>query len=51
MRATTSLGVRVLAVWLIVHGLLSVMGYSMPGAVFLQALLAVAAGVLLLLGR
>ncbi len=51
MRATASLGLRVLAVWLIVHGLFSVTGYSLPGAVFLQALLAIAAGVLILLGR
>ncbi len=51
MRVAASLGVRVLAVWLIVHGLLSVTGYSLPGAVFLQALLALAAGVLILLGR
>ncbi len=50
-RLSHGLGLRVLGVWLIVHALFSVTGYSMPGAVFLQAVLAAAAGVLILLGR
>ncbi len=50
-RLPHSLGFRVLGVWLVLHALLSVTGYSMPGAVFLQAILAFAAGALILMGR
>ncbi|HEY7411935.1 MAG TPA: hypothetical protein VII13_14405 [Vicinamibacteria bacterium] len=51
VRATRQLGFQVLAVWLILSGVLGVTGLAVPGLGLLIALLAVAAGVLILIGR
>lgn len=50
MRIKTSLGVLALSVWLILSGLMS-FGFSFSNESVLLALLAIAAGVLLLLGK
>jgi hypothetical protein len=46
-----SLGSTLLGVWLIAHAIFSVTTFAIPGLVFLLALLAFAAGLLILLGR
>ena len=51
MRASRNLGFQLLGVWLIAHALFSITTYAVPGIVFLLALLALAAGLLILLGR
>jgi hypothetical protein len=43
-----SLGVMVLAIWLILQGLVALLGFSFPGRGMLLALLAIAAGILIL---
>ena len=47
----TSLGTSLLGVWLIAHAFFSVTTFSIPGTVLLLAVLAFAAGLLILLGR
>jgi hypothetical protein len=50
MRLTKSLGSILLAIWLILSGLMAVVtGFALPPIV--MAVLAIAAGVLILLGR
>ena len=50
MRLTKSLGSILLAIWLILWGLMAVVtGFALPPTV--MAVLAIAAGVLILLGR
>ena len=50
MRLTKSLGSILLAVWLILYGLMAVVaGFALPPII--MAVLAIAAGVLILLGR
>jgi len=50
MRLTKSLGSILLAIWLILYGLMAVVtGFALPPIV--MAVLAIAAGVLILLGR
>jgi hypothetical protein len=51
VRATRNLGLRLLGVWLIAHALFSVTAFAIPGSVLLLALLAFAAGLLILVGR
>ena len=51
MRASRNLGFQLLGVWLIAHALFSITTFAVPGVVFLLALLALAAGLLILLGR
>jgi hypothetical protein len=51
MRASRNLGFQLLGVWLIAHALFSITTFAVPGIVFLLALLALAAGLLILLGR
>ena len=46
-----NLGMLLLAIWLIATGLLALVSISIPGIGLVLALLALAAGVLLLLGR
>ena len=46
-----NLGMVLLAIWLILQGALSLVSISFPGKGILLAALAIAAGVLLLLGR
>ena len=50
MRANRNLGLKLLGVWLIVHALFSITGYGIPGTTLLLAVLAFAAGLLILIG-
>ena len=50
MRATRNLGFQLLGIWLIVHALFSITTYAFPVTVLLLALLAFAAGLLILIG-
>ena len=49
MKLTRNLGMILLAIWLILTGLLQVVSIAIPAVV--MAVLAIAAGVLILLGR
>jgi hypothetical protein len=51
MRPNRNLGFQLLGVWLIAHALFSITTFALPGIVFLLALLALAAGLLILIGR
>lgn len=51
MRANRNLGFQLLGVWLIAHALFSITTFAVPGIVLLLALLALAAGLLILIGR
>lgn len=52
MRVTKNLGMILLGIWLIVSGLLVVISIPIPAIIgLILAVLAVAAGVLILLGR
>lgn len=48
---TKNLGMLLLAVWLIVGGLVPLLNFTFSGLGTLMALLAIAAGVLILLGK
>ena len=50
-KLTLNLGMILLAIWLILTGLLSLPGVSFPSSGIVMALLAIAAGVLILLRR
>ena len=51
MKLTKSLGMLLLGIWLIVTGLLQVGSLPIPAIGTILAVLAIAAGVLILLGR
>lgn len=51
MRRVQSVGLLLLAIWLILHGLTALVGLSFDGLGMLMAVLALAAGGLLLIGR
>jgi hypothetical protein len=51
MKVTRSWGMILLGIWLILVGLLPLLGLSIPAGATILAILAVAAGVLILLGR
>ena len=51
MKLTTSMGMLLLGIWLILTGLLQIASLSIPGIGPILALLAIGAGVLILLGR
>ncbi|MDO8848802.1 MAG: hypothetical protein Q7W51_10505 [Coriobacteriia bacterium] len=51
MKSPKNLGLILLAIWLIVTGVLQVVSISIPGIGIITAALAIAAGVLILLGR
>jgi hypothetical protein len=51
MRLTKNLGMLLLGIWLILSGLIPLLGLSFSALALLMAILAVAAGVLILLGR
>jgi hypothetical protein len=51
MRLTRSGGLIVLAIWLILTGLIEIFNISFTGEAIIMALLAIVAGVLLLLER
>lgn len=48
---TKSIGMLLLAIWLILNGLLQLVNIAIPEAGTIMALLALAAGVLILLGK
>lgn len=50
-RVTRSIGMLLLAIWLILYGLSGLFGLSFSGLGVIMALLALAAGVFILLGR
>jgi hypothetical protein len=51
MKVTRSLGMLLLGIWLILSGLIPLLGLSFSGLGMVMAILAVAAGALILLGR
>jgi hypothetical protein len=51
MRATKNLGMLLLGIWLIVTGLIPLLNLSLSGLGTLMAIVAVAAGALILVGR
>jgi hypothetical protein len=51
VRVNRNLGFLLLGIWLILHGLISLLSLSFSGIGTLMALLALAAGVLILIGR
>jgi hypothetical protein len=51
IRLTRNLGMLLLAIWLILTGLMPLLNLSFSGAGTIMAILAIAAGVLLLIGR
>jgi len=51
MRLTRNLGMLLLAIWLIVGGLIPLLNLSFSGLGTVMAILAIAAGVFILIGR
>ncbi len=51
MKITRNLGMLLLAIYLIVQGLISLVGFSLGQLSIVLPILAIAAGVLILLGR
>jgi hypothetical protein len=51
MKVTGNLGLLLLAIWLILTGLISLLHFSFAGLPLVMAILALVAGVLILLGR
>ena len=51
MKTTRNFGMLLLAVWLILTGLLPLLRFSFSGMGTVMAILAIAAGVLILMGR
>ena len=51
MQFAKNLGMFLLGVWLIVNGLIGLLGLSFQGLGMLMAILALAAGILILMGR
>jgi hypothetical protein len=51
MRMTRSIGMLLLAIWLILTGLIPLLNFSFSGMGTAMAILAIAAGVLVLVGR
>ena len=51
MRLPKNLGMLLLSIWLILTGLIALLSFSFQGLSLIMAILAFAAGVLILLGR
>ena len=51
MKVTKNLGLLLLAIWLVLTGLAPLMHFSFSGLGMLISILAIAAGILLLIGR
>jgi len=51
MRMTKNLGMLLLAIWLILYGLIALLGLNFQGLSLIMGILAIAAGFLILLGR
>jgi len=51
MHITKNIGFLLLAIWLILYGLISLLSLSFAGLGIIMGLLAIAAGIFILLGR
>jgi hypothetical protein len=51
MRITKNIGFLLLAIWLILWGLISLLSLSFAGLSVIMAILAIAAGIFILIGR
>ena len=51
MKLTKNLGMLLLSIWLILTGLIALVSFSFQGLFLIMAVLAIIAGVLILLGR
>jgi hypothetical protein len=51
MNLTKNIGMLLLSIWLILNGLIALLSFSFQGLFLIMAILAIAAGVLILLGR
>ena len=51
MKITKNLGMILLSIWLILTGVLSLASISIPGIGIIMAILAIAAGILILIGK
>ena len=51
LRLTKNLGMVLLGIWLIMTGLISLLHFNFQGLYVIMAILAIASGVLILLGR
>ena len=51
MKLPNNLGMMLLAIWLILYGVIALLSLSFSGLPLIMAILAVAAGILILLGK
>ena len=51
MKITRNIGFLLLAIWLILYGLIALLSLSFAGLGVIMAILAIAAGIFILLGR
>jgi hypothetical protein len=51
MKVTSNIGMLLLAAWLILTGLIPLLGISFSGLGIVMAILAIAAGILIVVGR
>jgi len=51
MKVTKNLGMLLLSIWLILNGLIALVSFSFQGLPLIMAILAMIAGVLILVGR
>lgn len=51
LRVTRNIGFLLLAIWLILYGLIALFSFSIAGLGMIMGLLAIAAGIFILLGR
>ena len=51
MRLTGNIGMLLLAIWLILSGLIPLLNFSFSGLGVVMAILAIAAGILIVVGR
>ena len=51
MKVTRNIGMLLLAIWLILTGLMPLLNFSFSGLGTLMAVLAIAAGILIIIGR
>ena len=51
MKFTKNIGMLLLSIWLILSGLIALLNFSFAGLPVVMAILAIAAGVFILLGR
>ncbi|MBU1879711.1 MAG: hypothetical protein KJ734_12235 [Chloroflexi bacterium] len=51
MKLTKNLGMLLLAIWLILTGLIALTSFTFTGLLIVMGILAIAAGILILIGR